>query len=196
VVVPGNRAQQRLDEFSAFFREELLRENAETARRASWTPAPRMELPAELVEAETVAFLFDEEDGPGFHAEFGLVEEAFADPDLVRHRRYRDQVLSCLEDESVPPMVLRRLADRDPDKASALFRRLLKRPRFDRGPRRGGAAALGQAGLLHAAAPTPGHPGRGSAGRLRRPAVSSAQAGQVQSGRGRAGNGGRPRWWR
>ena len=40
-------------------------------------------------------------------------------------------MLSYLHDDSVEPMVLRRLADRDPDKASVLFRRLLKRPRFD-----------------------------------------------------------------
>jgi hypothetical protein len=36
-----------------------------------------------------------------------------------------------LRDDSVEPMVLRRLAERDPDKASVLFRRLLRRPRFD-----------------------------------------------------------------
>jgi hypothetical protein len=131
VVVPGNRAQRRLDEFAAFSREEILREHPEAARRVSGTPAPQMELPPELVDAETVAFLYDEDDGLRFYAEFGLVEEAFADPDLVRRRRYREQVLSYLHDDSVAPTVLRRLADRDPGKASVLFRRLLKRPRFD-----------------------------------------------------------------
>ena len=90
-----------------------------------------IELPPELVESETVAFIYDEDDGLDFLAEFGLVEEAFADPDLVRRRRYREQVLWYLHDDSVAPMVLRRLADRDPDKATALFRRLLRRPRFD-----------------------------------------------------------------
>jgi hypothetical protein len=40
-------------------------------------------------------------------------------------------VLSCLNGEDVPPMVLRRVADRHPDKASELFRRLLKRKEFD-----------------------------------------------------------------
>lgn len=75
--------------------------------------------------------IHDEEDGLGFYAEFGLVEDAFTDPDLVRRRRYREQVLSYLHDDSVEPMVLRRLADRNPDMARVLFRRLLKRPRFD-----------------------------------------------------------------
>lgn len=131
VVVPGNQAQQRLDEFYVFRQEEILRENPEAARRASGTPAPMIELPPELVEAETVAFIYDEDDGLDFLAEFGLVEKAFADPDLLRRRRYREQVLSYLHDDSVAPMVLRRLADRDPDKATTLFRRLLRRPRFD-----------------------------------------------------------------
>jgi len=131
VVVPGSQAQRRLDEFYAFRQEETLRENREAARRAKGASAPVVELPLELVDAETVAFIYDEDDGLDFLAEFGLVEEAFADPDLVRRRRYREHVLSYLHDDSVAPTALRRLADRDADKASALFRRLLKRPRFD-----------------------------------------------------------------
>jgi hypothetical protein len=131
VVAPGDQAQRRIDEFYAFSREEVLRTAPKAARRASESHTRLMELPPDLVESETVAFIYDEEDGLSFYAEFGLVEEAFADPALVRHRRYREQVLSYLHDDSVEPMVLRRLADRDPDKASVLFRRLLKRPRFD-----------------------------------------------------------------
>jgi hypothetical protein len=131
VVVPGEEAQRRLDEFFAFSREELVRESPQAARRAGGTPGPRMELPPELVESETVAILFDEQEGLGFVAEFGLVEEAFADPELVRRRRYRQEVLSCLNGDNVPPMVLRRVADRDPDKASELFRQLMKRKGFD-----------------------------------------------------------------
>jgi hypothetical protein len=67
----------------------------------------------------------------GYYAEFGLVEHAFANPDLLRRRRWREHVLSYLHDDSVEPMVLRRLAERDPEKASTVFRRLLKRPRFE-----------------------------------------------------------------
>jgi len=130
VVVPGDQAQ-RLDEFHAFRLAEILREHPGAARRPSGPPAPAVELPPEMVESETVAFIYDEDDGLDFLAEFGLVEAAFADPDLLRRRRYREHVLSYLHDESVAPMVLRRLADRAPDEASTLFRRLLKRPRFD-----------------------------------------------------------------
>jgi hypothetical protein len=132
VVVPGDQAQERLHEFHESCRDEVLRTTPEAARHGGGgAAAPVVELPLDLVESETVALIYDEEDGLGFYAEFGLVEAAFADPDLVRRRRYREHVLSYLHDDSVEPMVLRRLADRDPDKASVLFRRLLKRPRFD-----------------------------------------------------------------
>jgi hypothetical protein len=131
VVVPGDQAQERLNEFYEFCRDQVLRTTPGAARRGGGVAAPVVELPLDLVESGTVALIYDEEDGLGFYAEFGLVEAAFADPDLVRRRRYREQVLSYLHDDSVEPMVLRRLADRDPDKASVLFRRLLKRPRFD-----------------------------------------------------------------
>lgn len=90
-----------------------------------------MSLPPDLTGAETVALIYDETDGLGFYAEFGLVEEAFVNPDVLRRRRWRERTLSYLEDDSVEPMVLRRLAARHPEKASVVFRRLLKRPRFD-----------------------------------------------------------------
>jgi hypothetical protein len=67
----------------------------------------------------------------GFYAEYGRAEEAFADPDLVRRRRWREQVLSYLHDDSVEPMVLRRLAAPDPALAGMVWRRVLKRPRFE-----------------------------------------------------------------
>ncbi|MEU7905363.1 hypothetical protein [Actinoplanes sp. NPDC049118] len=90
-------------------------------------------MPTDLTDAETVALIYDETDGLGFYAEFGLVEEAYRNPDLLRRRRWREQALFYLEDDSVEPMVLHRLAAKDPEKASVVFRRLLKRPRFDWG---------------------------------------------------------------
>jgi hypothetical protein len=126
VVVPGEQAQERLNAYYRFCREEILGPEPDGLPRGA-----SVELPPDLIDADTVALIYDEKDGLGFYAEFGLVEEAFAKPDLLRRRRWREQSLSYLHDDSVEPMVLRRLADRDPDKASAVFRRLLKRPRFD-----------------------------------------------------------------
>jgi hypothetical protein len=191
VVVPGDQAQERLKRFHEFCRDEVLRTTPGAARRSGGVAAPIVELPLDLIESETVALIYDEEDGLGFYAEFGLVEEAFANPDLVRRRRYREHVLSYLHDDSVEPMVLRRLAERDPDKASVLFRRLLRRPRFD-------WARDGEE-LLHTAkaayfARVPRPRVRSVSGLRPTPAGNdSAQSGQVQSGRGRTGNGWRPR---
>jgi hypothetical protein len=126
VVVPGEQAQDRLNAYYRFCREEILGPEPDGLPRGA-----SVELPPDLIDADTVALIYDEKDGLGFYAEFGLVEEAFAKPDLLRRRRWREHVLSYLHDDSVEPMVLRRLADRDPDKASVVFRRLLKRPRFD-----------------------------------------------------------------
>ena len=127
VVVSGEQAQDRLDDFYTFCREEILGRPEPDGLPAEVA----VELPLDLVESETVALLYDETDGIGFYAEFGLVEQAFTNPDLLRRRRWREHVLSYLHDDSVEPMVLRRLAERDPEKASIVFRRLLKRPRFE-----------------------------------------------------------------
>ena len=87
VLVPGDQAQERLNRFHEFCRDEVLRTTPGAARRNGGVAAPVVELPLDLVESETVAMIYDERDGLGFYAEFGLVEEAFADPDLVRRRR-------------------------------------------------------------------------------------------------------------
>jgi len=127
VVVPGDQAQDRMNGYYRFCREEILgRPEPE-----GLPPGVAVTLPPDLVESETVALIYDETDGMGYYAEFGLVEHAFANPDLLRRRRWREHVLSYLHDDSVEPMVLRRLAERDPEKASTVFRRLLKRPRFE-----------------------------------------------------------------
>jgi len=127
VVVPGDQAQDRMNGYYRFCREEILgRPEPE-----GLPPGVAVTLPPDLVESETVALIYDETDGMGYYAEFGLVEHAFANPDLLRRSRWREHVLSYLHDDSVEPMVLRRLAERDPEKASVVFRRLLKRPRFE-----------------------------------------------------------------
>ncbi|GAB7048204.1 hypothetical protein [Catenuloplanes indicus] len=128
LVVPGEQAQERLDGYYTYCRDSVLGPDPKDV-----PSAVSMSLPLDLTEAETVALIYDETDGLGFYAEFGLVEEAFVNPELLRRRRWREHTLSYLEDDSVEPMVLRRLAARDPKKASVVFRRLLKRPRFDWG---------------------------------------------------------------
>ncbi|WP_203836617.1 hypothetical protein [Winogradskya humida] len=127
VVVPGEQAQDRLNAFYAFCREEILGRPEPDGPPAGVA----VTLPPAMVDSDTVALIYDETDGIGFYAEFGLVAQAFANPDLLRRRRWREHTLEYLHDDSVEPMVLRRLAEQDPEKATIVFRRLLKRPKFE-----------------------------------------------------------------
>jgi hypothetical protein len=126
LVVPGDQVPKKLDDYYTFCRGAVL-----GPEPADVPPAVSMSWPSDLFDADTVALIYDKTDGLGFYADFGLVDEAFTNPDLLRRRRWREPTRSYLEDDSVEPMVLRRLADRDPEKATVVFRRLLKRPRFD-----------------------------------------------------------------
>jgi hypothetical protein len=93
-------------------------------------PALDFGLPPELCEAETVGVIYDEIEGLNFFLSFGLLEAAFADPELAAGRRHRQAVVGHLKDPSVSPLALRRLAERDPERASRVFQRALKQPSF------------------------------------------------------------------
>jgi hypothetical protein len=80
--------------------------------------------------AESAGLVYDEEDGLGVYADFGLAQRAFADPGLVRQRRYRALLKTYLDDDSVSPVPLLRLAEADWSRTDAVFRALLGKPRF------------------------------------------------------------------
>ncbi len=80
--------------------------------------------------AETVGLIYDESDGLGVYFDLRLVEEAFADPELVRKRQYRETLKGFLTEEAVSPVPLIRQAERDHNNADRVFRRLLGKPRF------------------------------------------------------------------
>lgn len=80
--------------------------------------------------AETVGLIYDETDGLGVYFDLRLVEEAFADPELARKRQYRETLKGYLTEDSLSPVPLIRLAERDHDTADRVFRRLLGKPRF------------------------------------------------------------------
>jgi hypothetical protein len=80
--------------------------------------------------AATVAVVYDEVEGLNFYKDYGLVDAAFANPELAKDREHRQAVLGYLTDPSVSPLPLRRLAARDPTRASRPFATTLKRPGF------------------------------------------------------------------
>ncbi len=136
IVVAGHEVAEHLRAYHRFrlhdVRDAQGKSAADRARETYGVvpKVPEVELPADLSAAETVGLLFDEVDGLNFLRDFGRVEETFADPTLADEPAHREVVLSYLEDPSIAPGVLRRLAGRDPQRATQLFRRLLQRPRF------------------------------------------------------------------
>jgi len=78
-----------------------------------------------------VAVIYDETEGLGFFGGFGEFEQAFTEPSLLDHPRYRQRVVDYLDDDSVSPLPFRRMADRDPLRASEVLRRVLGRKSFD-----------------------------------------------------------------
>ncbi|MDQ4043880.1 MAG: hypothetical protein M3173_00310 [Chloroflexota bacterium] len=84
-----------------------------------------------LLDAETVGIIYDETEGLTFLVDYGAFQEAFTNPDLVSTSRYRKQIRTYLRDSSISPVPFRRQAERDPDRASRLFRAFLGKPGFD-----------------------------------------------------------------
>jgi hypothetical protein len=87
-------------------------------------------LPADLCDADTVGVIYDEVEGLNYFANFGLVQAAFANPELAADREHRRAVLGYLKEPSISPLPLRRLAEPDPERASRVFRQVLRRPEF------------------------------------------------------------------
>lgn len=79
---------------------------------------------------ETIGIIYDQTAGLGYYADYALACDAFADPDLVRQRRYRETIKAYLDDDEVDPVPLVRLAARYPDNASRVLRLALGKPAF------------------------------------------------------------------
>lgn len=131
VVIPGAQLTERMHNFYAFCRERAMAEVAASGKQPTNLPFRAHDYPADLVASDVVAIIHDEVDGIGFYAEFGLIEEAFADPSLLRHPQYRRRVRDYLDDPTVTPLVFERMAARDPEHTNEVFRKLLGRKHFD-----------------------------------------------------------------
>lgn len=133
IIFPGDQFADQMRQYQEFSREEVLATlpARRWPRRRRTPAAPKVDFDPDMVDSETVGVIYDETEGLNFYTELGLVEAVFADPQLLRQRRYKQHLLDYLDDDTVSPLPFRRLADRDPAKASVLFQKLLRRPRFD-----------------------------------------------------------------
>jgi hypothetical protein len=101
------------------------------SKNGPWTePALPPLLPETWTKADAVTLIYDPEDGLSFLLDFPEVQRVFANPALVLRQKYRDLISSYLRGEGVSPVVIRRLAEPDPRKASLVFQKLLNKPRF------------------------------------------------------------------
>jgi hypothetical protein len=141
-IVTGHELADRLDAFCNYHTTRIraaqhpapdpppTAANAHTPDDDQPSPIPKTPIPSDLEQAKTVGVMFDEVEGLLLLPEYRLVQEVFADPALVVGHRYREAVSGYLRSQSIPPVVLRQLAEQDPDLASKVFARLLRKPRF------------------------------------------------------------------
>ena len=131
VVIPGAQLTERMRSFYTFCCDQIVAELAASGKRPKHPSFNGPDYPAHLVASDSVAVTHDEVDGLGLYAEFGMIEEAFADPSLLRHPDYRRRVRDCLDDPTISPVLFERMAARDPERTNQVFRKLLGRKHFD-----------------------------------------------------------------
>jgi hypothetical protein len=83
-----------------------------------------------LTDAATIGVIYDEIDGMTFYRDYGLLDEAFARPELLDDKAHREAVTEYLEAEDGSPVPFRRPAAAHPTTVDQLFRRLLRRNDF------------------------------------------------------------------
>jgi hypothetical protein len=131
VVIPGAQLTERMRSFYTFCRDQVVAELAASGTRPKHELFNGPDYPADLVASDAVAVTHDKVDGLGLCAEFGMIEEAFADPSLLRHPDYRRRVRDYLDDPTVSPLLFERIAARNPELTNQVFRKLLGRKHFD-----------------------------------------------------------------
>ncbi|MGW9030425.1 hypothetical protein ACWGQ5_41380 [Streptomyces sp. NPDC055722] len=133
VLDPGE-ARLRMREYHRHRQDKVLAALDDEAAAQPINGGPSLDelsmLPEEFSDADTVAVICDETEGLCYYADFGQLDALFADPALARHRSYLGRLREYLSDDSVSPMVIRRLVQRHPDNADAVFRALLRKPTF------------------------------------------------------------------
>jgi hypothetical protein len=132
VLIPGTALAERMRQYAAFSRREVLAQlAAQKSASLANRPVVEFDFPPDLVTSGTVAVIYDETDGLGFFGGFGEFERVFTEPSLLDQPRYRQRVVDYLDDDSVSALPFRLMADRDPVRTNEVLRRVLGRKSFD-----------------------------------------------------------------
>jgi hypothetical protein len=130
VLITGAELAERMQAFSRFReyerRDAAGRTPADRAREryGREPPLPQTDY-GDLVDERMVAVIYDEAEGCYFIPDYDEAEQVFASPELLRDSYYVALIRAYLAEPSIPPTVLRRLAARDPARASEVFRQVL-----------------------------------------------------------------------
>lgn len=132
LVLPPAEAEDQLNTYYRHRQETALAERPRHVRGKGipGLHAPFFEFPADLAESETVGIIYDEVDGLNLYADYGLLQELFADPALATSKRHMDVLRAYLREETISPLPFRRLAMSFPDTIDTVFRKLLRKPAF------------------------------------------------------------------
>jgi hypothetical protein len=134
VVLPPEQAQRQLQEHYRHRLDKATVNRDATTRNGANANHPTAEelgkLPEELLDAESVALIYDEVDGLNYYRDFARLDALFADPSLARDHTYLSTLRHYLRDESISPLPIRRLTQRHPEGADPVFQALLRKPRF------------------------------------------------------------------
>ncbi|MFF4147742.1 hypothetical protein ACFY0A_42210 [Streptomyces sp. NPDC001698] len=133
VLDPGE-THVRMQEYHRHRQDKALAELDDEAATQAINSGPSLDelssVPEELRDADTVAVICDETEGLCYYADFGHLDALFADPTLARDRTHLSRLREYLNDNSVSPMVIRRLVQRHPENTDSVFRALLRKPTF------------------------------------------------------------------
>lgn len=133
-VLPPAEAEETVREHYRRVRDKAVAKlDGKTARRArntGPTPEDMGRFSEELLDADSVALIYDEVEGLNIFGDFGRLDTLFADPGLARDRTNLARLREWLHDDSVTPLAFRRLVQRHPDGADPVFRALLRKPGF------------------------------------------------------------------
>lgn len=129
VVVPGGQVADVVEEFDRLLIQQARAEAGTETDGDDESSLETKDFPDEILNSSGAAIHFAEGEGLSFYPDYDLLEELFARPALLTRPRYRETLSGMLRDPDASPDLLRRLAARDPAKASTLFAQLLRRKR-------------------------------------------------------------------
>lgn len=127
IVTPGVDTERRYREFLTFHTKRVTSDRRALDRVADM--AAESEAQARFADADTVAMHSHPMAGVSFYTDYAAVAAIFDDPALATGPAQQALVRAYLDEETIPPWVIVRLAEQSPD-ADAVFTAVLKRSNF------------------------------------------------------------------